>query len=190
MDRLLGFIFTILGWTVVGHVPDHVKKATFAVCPHNTWKDFFVGLGLRAKIRRNIGFFGKAELFRPPFGFIFKWLGGVPVVRASKENIVESYAKTVDEAEDKLFSLAPEGTRENVHKLRTGFYYISLKANIPIIRVGFDFPKKQVTFGEPFMPSGNFEADMKKYFVPFFKQVTGPHKDWIKNYENDKFDEI
>lgn len=189
MDRILGFIFTALGWTVVGNVPDEVKKATFAVCPHNTWKDFFVGLGLRAKIKRNIGFLGKAELFRWPYGFIFRWLGGVPVARYTKENIVETYAKTVIAADDKLFALAPEGTRKNVKKLRTGFYYISLQANIPIIRVGFDLPKKQVTFGEPFMPTGDFKADMKKYFVPFFKNIGGFEKDWIKNYENDNFDE-
>lgn len=189
MNKVLAFIFTSLGWKVVGVVPAEVRKATFAVCPHNTWKDFILGLGLRAKIKRDIGFLGKAELFKPPFGFIFKWLGGVPVARNTKQNIVDSYAKTVIEADDKLFSLAPEGTRGNVKKLRTGFYYISLKANIPIIRVGFDFPRKIVFFGEPFIPSGDFNADMKKYFVPFFKQVQGFQKDWISNYENDKFDE-
>lgn len=189
MDRLLGFIFTSLGWSVVGTVPPEVRKATFAVCPHNTWKDFILGLGVRAKIRRDIGFLGKAELFEPPFGFIFRWLGGVPVKRSSKQNIVENYAKAVADADDKLFAIAPEGTRKNVQKLRTGFYYISSKANIPIVPVGFDFARKLVIFGEPFMPTGDFKADMKKYFVPFFKQEQGFQKDWIKNYENDRFDE-
>ena len=39
------------------------------------------------------------------------------------------------------------------------------------------------------MATGDFKADMKKYFVPFFKQINGFQKDWIKNYENGKFEE-
>jgi 1-acyl-sn-glycerol-3-phosphate acyltransferase len=189
MDRLLGFIFTSLGWTVVGNVPDHIKKATFAGCPHNTWKDLILSLGLRAEMKRSIGFLAKSELFKPPFGFVIKWLGGVSVIRHSNQNMVDSYAEAVLKANAKLFAITPEGTRKNVQKLKTGFYYISLKAKIPIIRVGFDYPRKIVFVGEPFMPSGDFKADMKKYFVPFFKKVQGFQKDWIKNYENDKFEE-
>lgn len=190
MSIFLAFIYKLLGWKIEGSIPADLKKATFAVCPHNTWKDFLVGLGVRAVLKRDIGFLGKAELFQPPFGFIFKLLGGIPVIRSKNMNVVDSYAQTIVEAEDKLFSIAPEGTRKNVQKLRTGFYYISLKAGIPIIRVKFDFPKKLVTMAEPFVPSGDFEADMKTYFVPFFKNVSNTEKSWVANYENNNFDQL
>lgn len=189
MDSLFRFIFTALGWTIQGKVPSHVRKAVFAGAPHNTWKDLLLSLGLRAKLERSIGFLAKAELFKPPFGFVLKWLGGVSVIRNSKLNMVESYAQAVIKADDKLYAITPEGTRRNVKKLKTGFYYIALKAKIPIIRVGFDYPRKTVFIGESFVPTGDFNADMKTYFVPFFKEINGFQKDWIKNYEKDIFDE-
>jgi 1-acyl-sn-glycerol-3-phosphate acyltransferase len=39
--------------------------------------------------------------------------------------------------------VAPEGTRNKVDQLKTGFYYIALKANVPIIPVAFNFGKKR-----------------------------------------------
>lgn len=187
MNAILRFFFKILGWKVVGTVPEEVKKAVFAVCPHNTWIDFMLGLCTRATMHLNIGYLGKEELFRPPFGFLFRWLGGIPVHRFANKNLVESQVKTINESKDILFSIAPEGTRKDVQKLKSGFYYMALGAGIPIIRVGFDFPKKQVIMAEPFMPTGNFEEDMKTYFVPFFKTIGGFQKSWIKNYEQGNF---
>ena len=36
-------------------------------------------------------------------------------------------------------AIAPEGTRKKVTEWKTGFYYIALKANVPIIAVAFDY---------------------------------------------------
>lgn len=157
------------------------------VAPHNTTQDFFIGLAVRAAVRLKIGFLGKAELFKPPFGFIFRWLGGSPVFRTQKLNMVESHVAAINKADDMLFAIAPEGTRKNVKKLRTGFYYMALGAGIPIIRVGFDLPAKKVIFAEPFNPSGDFKADMQKYFVPFFENIGGMKNDWIENYRKGVF---
>jgi hypothetical protein len=74
-----------------------------------------------------------------------------------------------------------------VNKLKTGFYYIAVGANIPIIRVGFDLVKKEVIIADPFFPSGDFVADMKTYFLPFFGKMGGFQKNWINNYKNDIF---
>jgi 1-acyl-sn-glycerol-3-phosphate acyltransferase len=40
--------------------------------PHASWVDFPVGLGARAVIGKKIVYLGKAELFKPPFGWLFK----------------------------------------------------------------------------------------------------------------------
>jgi 1-acyl-sn-glycerol-3-phosphate acyltransferase len=37
-------------------------------------------------------------------------------------------------------AVLPEGTQ--VSEIKTGFYYIALKANVPIISVAFDFEKR------------------------------------------------
>lgn len=185
MNTLFAFFFKLFGWKIQGNVDPNIKKAIFAVCPHSYNSDFFIGLGTRATLKLKIGYLGKAELFKPPFGFIFKALGGVPVYRSQKLNMVESQAKAVKEAEDMLISLAPEGTRDNVAKLKSGFYYIAVGAEIPIIRVAFDRKNKRVVIAEPFYPSGDFKADMLEYFVPFYDGIV--KKDWIHNYKNHKF---
>lgn len=187
MNVIFRFFFNLLGWKVVGKVPDSTKKAIFAVCPHWNNSDFFIGLGTRAVMQRKIGYLGKAELFKPPFGFIFKSLGGIPVFRSQKLNMVESMTEAVKSAEDMLIALAPEGTRKDVSKLKSGFYYIALGANIPIIMVGFDTVNKQTVLASPFMPTGNFEQDMQTYFVPFFEKIGGQKKAWLANYKKGEF---
>ncbi len=187
MKFILRFLFRVSGWKLSGGVDPGVRKAIFAVAPHWDNTDFFVGLGARAVLDRKIAYLGKAELFRPPFGFIFRALGGIPVYRSEKNNLVESSVEAVGREEEALIALAPEGTRKNVPRLKSGFYYIALGAGIPVIMVGFDKERKEVKVAEPFYPSGDFQADIQSRFVPFFEQLGGRQKDWIANYKNEIF---
>jgi 1-acyl-sn-glycerol-3-phosphate acyltransferase len=187
LNPLLRFFFKLRGWKVVSTFPDNVKKAIFAVAPHTVWQDFLLGICARATLYKDIRYLGKAELFVFPIGWIFRALGGTPLVRSKSNNQVQNVAETFNQYEDLLVALAPEGTRKNVEKLRTGFYFMAVSAKVPIIMVGFDYPQKQVKFADPFMPSGDFEKDMQQYFVPFFKNIQGVHKNWLKNYEEGRF---
>lgn len=187
-NALCRFLFAQAGWKLVGHLHHDYPKGVYAVCPHATWVDFLLGLGTRATLHIHIGYLGKEELFRPPFGFIFRWLGGRPVKRNKNMNLVASQVAAVQEADHFLFALAPEGTRGDVQKLRTGFYYMAQQAGIPIIPTAFDYGRKEVRFAPPFFPSGDFKSDMQTYFVPFFSEVKGVQKSWIQNYRNGKFD--
>jgi 1-acyl-sn-glycerol-3-phosphate acyltransferase len=182
------FFFKLFGWKMKGEIPKELRQVIIAVCPHNTWIDFFVGLGVRPSLKKDIGYLGKAELFKPPFGFIFKLLGGTPVYRSSKNDLVQSQVEALKAFPDRSYALAPEGTRNNVGKLKSGFYYMALGAKIPIVKIAFDFPKKEVIVAEPFWPSGDFQKDMKEDFAPFFEKVGGFQKDWIQNYLRGKFD--
>ena len=66
-------------------------------------------------------------------------LGGYPVVRNKQVNSVDSVVKIFDENENFFLTLAPEGTRAKVNSLKTGFYYIALKAKVPILDGRFLF---------------------------------------------------
>jgi hypothetical protein len=95
-------------------------------------------------------------------------MGGEPLDRTGGLNKVDSIAAIFQRKEIFRLAVAPEGTREKVSELKTGFYYITLKANVPIIPVAFNFGKKEVNLGNPLMPSGNLEADMlilKKHYT-------------------------
>jgi 1-acyl-sn-glycerol-3-phosphate acyltransferase len=69
-------------------------------------------------------------------------------------------------------AIAPEGTRKRVDKLRTGFYHIAKKAQVPIIPAGLDFENKQVVIGEPLFTTDDEAADFEKIIV-FFSTIKG-----------------
>jgi 1-acyl-sn-glycerol-3-phosphate acyltransferase len=181
------FLFKLFGWKLIMDCPKDLKKGLFVVCPHASWTDFLVGLGTRAATGFEIGYLGKEELFKPPFGWIFHALGGKPVVRSHSTNLVQSVAETFNKYDDIKVAMAPEGTRKNTDKLKTGFYYMAHTANVPLVLVGFDYPRKTVFISEPKNLSGDFKKDMQEILLPFYKNIQGVQKDWMKNYENDIF---
>lgn len=69
-------------------------------------------------------------------------------------------------------ALAPEGTRKKVERWKTGFYYIALKAEVPVIPVAFDYKTKTVKVGTAFYPTGNIDEDLK-VLHGFYRGVVG-----------------
>jgi 1-acyl-sn-glycerol-3-phosphate acyltransferase len=107
-----------------------------------------------------VHWFGKASLFRSPLGSLFRRLGGRPVNRERPEGVVEQMAAIVRAEPRFILALAPEGTRKRVHRWRTGFYRIAERADIPIVPVGFDWSRREVTIGAPMHPTGHLAADL------------------------------
>lgn len=58
-----------------------------------------------------------------------------------------------------VLAITPEGTRRNVVRWKTGFYFIALKAGIPLVLVSIDYKKKQVIFHDAYMLTGDKKAD-------------------------------
>jgi 1-acyl-sn-glycerol-3-phosphate acyltransferase len=176
MLRLLGKLYWKLsGWKVAGEFPYHLKKMVIIVAPHTSWKDLLIGFAVRNKLKiEHANFLGKKELFNGPFGGLFRGLGGIPVDRLSnsKHGIVEQAVSLFNENEIFILAIAPEGTRKQVKKLRSGFYQIATMTNVPIVPFGFDFENKQVIIGNPFFVSGNEEGDLKK-ILAFFSTIKG-----------------
>lgn len=171
--QLYSFIFyKILGWKLIGTIEPTLKKCVVIVIPHTSNLDFFIALLVRGIMNVEINFVGKKELFTFPFGYYFRAVGGAPLDRTGGKNNVDASAEVFSKHETFRLAISPEGTRKKVTELRTGFYYIALKANVPIVPVAFDFGKKEVKVGAPFTPTGNYEEDMK-FILPFFEGVTG-----------------
>ena len=172
MQTLAKFIyFKLLGWKTVGEFPK-LNKCVVAVVPHTSWVDFFLGLLIRRVINQDINFIGKKSLFKGPFGWYFKWMGGAPIDRSKSSDTVTAIAKILDEKKVFRLALSPEGTRKKVEQWKTGFYYIAKAANVPIVLVAFDYGHKQIKFSQPYIPTENMEADFKNY-KNFFKGSIG-----------------
>lgn len=166
----------LLGWnTAVSFPYHHLKKYIIIVGPHTSNWDFVIGLAYRSLARLNhVKFLGKKELFKPPFGFIFSALGGIPVDRKSHNNLVDDAVRLFNQQEEFAIALAPEGTRKKVDKLKTGFYFIAHRAGVPVIMVGLDYKKKVLLFSEPFVATGDLSADMEQ-IMAFYGPIQGKY---------------
>lgn len=161
-----------MGWKIDGAISPDIKKCVMIVVPHTSWHDFYLGLFTRGILKVDMNFVAKKELFRFPFGAYFRWMGGEPLNRQKTENKVDAIAKVFETREVFRLAIAPEGTRKKVTEWKTGFYYIAMKANVPIIPVAFDWGNKTVKFFDPFMPTGNKEEDFKA-LEQHFKGIIG-----------------
>jgi len=180
--RLYEFIFfRLMGWKITGSFDEKIKKCVIAVMPHTCNFDFFIGLFVRGIANQQMNFVGKKELFMFPFGYYFRSIGGAPLDRSGGKNLVDSIVDIFNSREVFRLGIAPEGTRKKVTELRTGFYYIALKANVPIVPVAFDFSKKEVKIGSPMYVTGAFNEEMK-VFLEFYKGVKGkfPERQYSK----------
>ncbi len=162
--------FRIMGWSIEGDFTD-LKKFILAVVPHTKNMDFIVGIMTRAVINKKINYLGKKELFNPLTGWFFRALGGTSINRSSNENKVSAIAKIFKEKDEFIMAIAPEGTRKKVERWKTGFYYIALEANVPILLVHFNHPGKKVSFLKLFYPMGDIEKDFKE-MEACFEQAT------------------
>lgn len=165
-------LYTLFGWKAVGSYPRNIKKFVLIAAPHTHWQDFPLAMLYKFAERMPANFIGKASLFKPPFGFIFKWLGGEPVDRSKSTNLVQAIIDVYNSKENFILGISPEGTREKVDKWKTGFYFIAKGANVPIVMATLDFKNKEVKMSEPFYPTDNMEDDFK-FIQNFYVGVLG-----------------
>ncbi|MBT8316216.1 MAG: acyltransferase [Lutibacter sp.] len=165
-------IYTILRWKTVGSFPKQLKKYVIIAAPHTHWIDFPLAVSVKFAEGAPINYIGKASLFKPPFGFIFRWLGGSPVDRTKSNNRVDGIVEVFNNNENFILALSPEGTRKKVDKWKTGFYYIAKGANVPIVMATLNFKKKEVKISEPYYLTNDMEKDFN-FFHDYFKGVVG-----------------
>lgn len=166
-------LFKIFGWKINGALPTVFPKYIIAVAPHTSNCDFPVGVAARSILRiTDAQFLGKSQLFKPPFGWFFRVLGGHPVDRTTSHEMVDQVVRIFERHDKFILAMAPEGTRKKVSKLRTGFYFIAKGADVPIVPVGFDFRTKEIVIGQPIMPSGDMDKDMET-ILAFYRTIQG-----------------
>ena len=143
-----------MGWKKgVGFtLPD---KAIICLAPHTSNYDFIIGqLYVRAEQQKS-NFLMKKEWFFWPLGPIFRKLGGIPVWRDKKTSMTERLAEYAMKADKFQLCITPEGTRSLNPDWKKGFYYIALKAQLPIFLFGLDYERKLIECSKVITPSGD-----------------------------------
>ncbi len=163
-------ILKLFGWSVDITVPDS-PKAIICVAPHTSNWDFILGKLAYASVNRKSGFLMKSTWFFFPLGYIFKSMGGIPVVRKNKKNsLVEEVTRLFKENDNLTIAITPEGTRKAVSQWRTGFLRIAMNVDIPIYLGVLDYENKRILIKDSFTPSGDIDNDImrvKAYYKPY-----------------------
>lgn len=177
---LLGLSFLKLtGWEAVGNVPD-IPKFVMILAPHTSNWDLFFILAILYALGIKFFWFGKKEIFRWPVGSLFKWLGGIPIDRSLRQNVVQQTVDIIQAREHIVVGISPEGTRSNTKYWKTGFYHIACQAQIPIIFAFLDYGRKVGGLGPTMTPTGDIEEDMKT-IRQFYSGITAKHP---HNFDN------
>lgn len=168
---LYSFLFhKLAGWRIQDDRPAGLDRYIVVVAPHTSNWDFPIGLCVRSLARMgDTRYLGKRSLFRPPFGWIFRALGGYPVDRSKHNNLVDAVVAMFERGEIAKIAITPEGTRKYQPVWKTGFHRIARGAGVPIILATFDYPRKMVILSAPFPLTDDLESDierMKAWFRP------------------------
>ena len=174
-QRAFLVLMRVLGWRIINQFPTLDKYLVIAA-PHTTNWDFFYMLLMRGASGMDIRWVGKDNLFRFPVGGVMRWLGGIPVNRRIRANFVDQIVTLYQQREQIAVVIAPEGTRGRSVSWRTGFYYMALGANVPIVMVGIDYPSKTLEISNSFQPSGDLQADFE-IIRSFYKSKRGKYPD-------------
>lgn len=172
MTNFFAWWFRFKGWKIEEGIPADIKKAVVIAAPHTSNWDFIYALGAYAAKGLPIRYLAKKELFRFPFRYFFKAIGGIPVERKKNKNQVESIVELFEKSEELYLMMAAEGTRKWVKKWKSGFYVAACKAGVPIIMGYLDYKRKVAGFSEALYPSGNVEQDMEK-IKAFYATISG-----------------
>jgi 1-acyl-sn-glycerol-3-phosphate acyltransferase len=167
------FVLKLLGWKTIGKAPD-VPRFVIIAAPHTSNWDFLYALLLSADLGMRVKWVGKDTLFRFPFGGIMRALGGIGVDRSERHNYVDNIVHLLKNSERLGLIIPAEGTRSKTSRWKTGFYYIALGAQVPIVCGFVDYTKKEGGIGLTFIPSGDLSEDVQK-LRNFYTGIQGKH---------------
>ena len=167
-------VLKIMGWKTDGRMPSDIKKAVIISAPHTSSWDFVVGWMTFHVADVNIRFLIKAELFKGPLGLLITKLGGIPVERGKKNNMIDQMKDLFNTNESVYVVITPEGSRKKVTQWKKGFYMIAMETGVPIACSFIDYGTKTGGIGPIIQPCGDFDKDLK-IIQDFYRDKKAKH---------------
>ena len=164
----------LLKWKI-GPEGEDFPKCVICVAPHTSNIDFTLAKLYYNAIGRKAKFLIKKEWFIFPLGIFFKSMGGIPINRSKSSSTTEQLAEEFSRRDVFHLAITPEGTRKKANDWKKGFYYIALKAGVPILIGYIDYGKKEVGIKATFHPTGNADEDILAIRT-MYEGIRGCHK--------------
>jgi len=166
-------ILRLAGWRTNVIAPQ-TSRYVLIEAPHTSNWDFVIALLFMTVEGIPVRLMGKDSLFRGPIGVFMRSLGVIPVNRRESTNLVDQVAAKFYEYDELIIGLSPEGTRKKTSCWRTGFYYIALKAEVPIVMAYIDYGNKVCGLGPSLKPTGDIQADFR-IIQDFYSGIVGKY---------------
>ncbi len=125
-------------------------------------------------MRARISWFGKHTLFKWPWGWLLRKLGGIPVHRRAAHSLVTQMAEQFRNHDDLILAVPPEGTRSKATFWKSGFYHIATESRVPIGLGYLDYAGKLCGLGMFVKPVGNVNEDMDQIRA-FYRNIRGKY---------------
>lgn len=175
MKWLSHMILRTLGWSFVGELPDSPKMVIIGA-PHTSNWDLILYLATIRHLGISPKFLIKHTVFRWPFGYLFRSMGGIPVDRSGARGLVHQVRDQFDSRESMILVIAPEGTRKRTERWKSGFIKIAETADVPVVCAGVDYPTRTVTIG-PALDLADGRKEFMEQARAFYADKTGRHGD-------------
>lgn len=134
---------TICGWNLFGQIPQ-VDKAVIFSYPHTSyWDGFYILLYTFVSdnylILKDEGY----------VGFIGRLFNHITVNRFNHISQTDQIAKFIKKKDKIWVYMSPEGTTKYKNYIKSGFYYIALKVNVPIICANYNYKNNTYQYSKP-----------------------------------------
>lgn len=159
LTRAIGTgILKLIGWKVIGQLPD-VKKVIVIGVPHTSNWDLILAMSSMLSVGLKFSWMMKKEAFFFPLGPLWKSLGGIPIDRSKKTNVTEQITEWFDTNENVMLGITPEGTRSKVQSYKKGYLRMAYAAQVPVFIIGLNGPTKEIHLDKIFPLTGDLETD-------------------------------
>jgi len=173
-------IFKIAGWSVNWKLPEGVHRCVMIAAPHTSNWDFFYARLAFYQLQIPLRFTVKKEWLRFPVGGLMRAMGAIGIDRTPKNpgderpSMTEAMAQLFTDNDRLVVMVTPEGTRKLRTEWKTGFYYVAVKAGVPVGLGYLDYQKKEAGVGKMVYPSGDRDKDLRE-IMDFYRPIVGKH---------------
>lgn len=149
------------GWTVDDKRVD-AQKFVLVAAPHTSNWDFVWVMCIASVLDIRLRWLGKDALFFFPMGVLARMIGGIPVDRSKRTNLVEQIADQFAQTDRLALLISVEGTRSYVGHWRSGFYHIARAASVPVVLGRLNYKKRVGGLLELVDLTGHVASDMDR----------------------------
>jgi hypothetical protein len=155
----------------------HLPSKLIVISSHTSIQDFIIGsLYYYAILYKRFDAYvlmkRQFEKICSPFLFLFSSKFKLISVDSTKSNnITQNLSKSLENKDNYMIFISPEGTRNKTDVIKSGYWHISKNLNIDILYIGIDFSLRTIILEPPRKPCQTLEDD-KNEFIKCTKRYT------------------